>query len=330
MNRNSVQKVVVTWSGWKERFLASAEQRGRAALQFIIEDDRGVILQELADAEVVVAGPWDHDMLRAGVRLHWVQAMSGGVEGLLFPEFVESPVLLTCLKPIFGAPGAEHALAAMLMFTRRFHRAVAPSPMTQHDEGYDEQFQPVDLEGKTVGILGLGVMGRVLAEKASCLGMRVLALTRTSRNIPDCVESSFRPDELSELAACCDFVVVAVPVTRQTRGMIDESVLRSMKSDAFLIDCSGRPQLFDYHALERAIMEDRIAGVCLQPGGASPEQYIPTRDAPFWRRENVVVSPCRGTSAETERKALSLFFDNLDRFERREPLLGLVDKQAGY
>jgi phosphoglycerate dehydrogenase-like enzyme len=256
--------------------------------------------------------------------------MSGGVEGLLFPEFVESPALLTCLKPIFGAPGAEHALAAMLMFTRRFHRNVAPSPMTQHDNGYDEQFQPVDLDGRTVGILGLGSMGRTLAEKASCLGMRVLALTRTSRSVPDCVEQSFQPGDLSGLVACCDFVVVAVPVTAQTRGMIDDSVLRCMKSDGVLIDCSGRPSLFDYHALERAIMEGWIAGVCLQPGGASPDQYIPARDAAFWQRENVVVSPCRGTSAETERKALDLFFDNLDRFESGQPLLGLVDKQAGY
>ena len=114
-----------------------------------------------------------------------------------------------------------------------------------------------------MGILGLGHIGRALAAKASCLGIRVLALTRAPGRDTEGVDGFFQSDGMAQWASHCDFVVIAIPVTSQTLGMINESLLGAMKPEAFLIDCSDISALIDYQALERAVMEDRIAGVCL-------------------------------------------------------------------
>ena len=140
----------------------------------------------------------------------------------------------------------------------------------------------------------------------------------------------FAAEELQELLATSDFVVVSVPLTADTRNMVGESFLRGMKSTAFLIDLSGRPQIYDYGAVVRAIRGKWIAGVCLQPSGYHPEVGMPTPDSPFWELENVVVTPCRVASREMQEASLALFFANLRRLQAGQPLEGLVDKAAGY
>ncbi|MCY4528981.1 MAG: D-2-hydroxyacid dehydrogenase, partial [Chloroflexi bacterium] len=105
-------------------------------------------------------------------------------------------------------------------------------------------------------------------------------------------------------------------------------LLTGMKRGAFILDCSGRPSLYDYGALERALESGQLGGVCLQPAGDSPG--MPPDDSAFWKRDNVVVTTCRGTSSEQENLCIGLFFDNLRRFESERPLLGMVDKAGGY
>ena len=112
--------------------------------------------------------------------------------------------------------------------------------------------------------------------------------------------------------------------------MIDAAFLGEMQSSAYLIDCSGRSVLFDYPALVEAITGQSIAGASLQPGGASAELCCPPASDPFWERPNVIVTPCRGTSVQTNDKARNLIFDNFRRLDSGDPLLGLVDKVAGY
>ena len=181
--------------------------------------------------------------------------MVGGAGHYLFPELVESPIPLTCSKPCFGTAGAEHALAAMLLFSRRIHHLRRP-PMTQWDPGRDGELQPFDLAGKTVGIIGLGYMGRTIARVCSSLGMRVLGTARRPRRRVDSVDELFSADRLPELLSAADFVVLAVPLTGETRSFMGRSQLRTMKPSAYLIDSSGRPPLFDYAALERALEEE--------------------------------------------------------------------------
>ena len=324
----SIRKVVVTFSGWEREFQEAATNSGFSGA-LVCPSNPAEIVVEIADADAVIVGDFNAEMLAAATDLQLIYAFSGGVNGMLFPELVASAVPMVCLKPIFGTVAAEHAIAAMLRFTRRFDHPPASAPMTQWDLGYDEVALPFDLEGCTVGIVGLGTMGSAIAQRARAMGMRVLGLTRTPRQ-NDIADGFYTNDRRASFLGACDFVVIAVPVTPATEGIIDAAFLQEMKSSAYLIDSSGRTVLFDFAALVSAIGAQTIAGVALQPGGAKEGVGIPPAEDPFWRRPNVYVTTCRGTSMQTNHKALELVMENLRRLDAGEPLLGLADKMAGY
>ena len=326
---NAIQKILVTFETWEQEFIQAATHNGYSG-NLVFSEDESIIQREITTADVVVIGHFNAKMLRAGKPLCFIQTCSGGVNDMLFPELVESPVPIACLKPVFNTVGGEHALATMLYFARRFHYRPQSSPMTQWDNGYDELACPIDLEGNTVGIIGMGNMGQGVAKRARCFGMRVLGMSRTGHHAAD-ADAIYTIDQRAEFLSACDFVVIAVPQTADTKHLINSSFLELMKSTAYLIDCSGRPAIFDYPALERAISDNSIAGVALQPGGGvSQTMGTPAPHSAFWIHPNVLVSSCRGTSVDTNEKARNLLFENVRRYETGEPLLGLVDKQTGY
>ncbi len=331
MSPDPLSKVVVTWSGLQgpisQRFEQDAELRG---IELFIGDDRDEILQQLGDAEVAFVAPFDAEMLAAAKQLRWVHAHVGGVESYLFPEMVASPVPFTCIKSTFATVGREFAIAAMLLFSRRLNHVIGTEALSVEVGSRDHELHPEDLAGRTVGVFGLGNMGRAIASGAASMGMRVLAVARTPRSTPEQVDHLYTVDNIDDFLTQCDYVVTALPVTAQTRGWINQELLRKMKRSAYLIDCSGRLALYDFGALVQAIEEEWIAGVCLQPTGPGGSLDIPGLSSPFWKRPNVVVSPCRGTSVEQDEICLELFFDNLNRYRTGQPLRDLVDKQAGY
>ena len=323
-----ISKVVVTWSGYRDRILERSRREGYEALEFIISDDKDEIVSGLPDADAAFIAAWDADMLRAARKLRWIHAIGGGVKQYLFPEMVESDIPFTCGKPAFAIPGAEFALGAMLMFSRRNHVTVGTPKLTQRSPSQEVALKPVDLAGKTLGVLGMGGIGQALAPRAKAMGMRVLGTSRRSRQAPDGVDRMYRMDEAVNMVAEADFVAVVVPETPETEGIVSEGLLAGMKRGAVILDCSGRPSLYDYGSMDRALASGRLGGVCFQPAGESPG--MPPDDSDFWMRENVVVVTCRGTSFEQENLCVGLFFENLRRFESGQPLLGLVDKTAGY
>ena len=328
---NPLSKVVVTWSGLegpiRKRFEQDAGLRG---VELFIGEDRDEILGQLEDAEVAFVAPFDAEMLAAAKQLQWVHAHVGGVESYLFPEMVASRIPFTCIKSTFATVGREFAIAAMLLFSRRLNHVIGAAALSIEAESRDHELHPQDLAGRTVGVLGLGNMGTAIAQGAASMGMRVLALARTPRPTPEQVDQLYTVENLDDFLAQCDYVVTALPVTDRTRGWINAALLRKMKSTTYLIDCSGRLALYDFGSLVRAIEEEWIAGICLQPTGPTGSPDVPPPSAPFWQRPNVVVSPCRGTSVEQDEICLELFFDNLKRYRTDRPLRDLVDKQAGY
>ncbi len=323
-----VRKVVVTWSGYRDRILERSKREGYERLSFLFSDDKDEIVSGLADADVAFIGPWDADMLTTASRLRWIHAIGGGVRQYLFPEMAVSDIPFTCGKPPFAIPGAEFALGAMLMFSRRNHVTMGRAKLTQRSPSQEVALRPFDLQGKTLGVLGMGGIGQALAPRAKAMGMRVVGTARRSRDVPNGVDRMYGADEAGDMAAESDFVAVAVPDTAATAGIVSEALLSRIKPGAFLLDCSGRTGLYDYNALEQALAAGRLGGVCFQPAGDSPG--MPPDDSDFWKRDNVVVSTCRGTSSEQEDLCVGLFFENLRRFESGRPLLGLVDKSVGY
>ena len=327
---DAVNKVLVTSSlrGLREAILERAGQEGLGHVTFAFADTREHTLAEIRDADAALVGPWDAELLAAAKRLRWVHKDSGGVE--VFPEFVDSPVQFTSLKPLFGIAGAQAALLGMLLFSRRAHHMGHRESGPERFDSHDHVHRPDEIFGKTVGILGMGYMGSALAERAKSLGLRVLATARRPREAPAGVDQMLAPQELPQMLEQSDYVVVSVPSTPETAGMVNDSFLTNMKQSAFLIDLSGRNAIYDWSALAAAIEQGAIAGVCLQPSGHDPELGMPTTDSAFWDRENVVVTPCRITSSEMSQRGLELVVENLGRLNDGRPLEGLVDKRAGY
>ena len=243
----------MTWSGHRDLILERSRREGYEDLEFLISDDKDEIVSELADADVAFIGAWNADLLRAAGKLRWIHAVGGGVRQYLFPEMVLSDIPFTCGKPTFAIPGAEFALGAMLMFSRRNHVTVGMPKLTQRSPSQEATLAPVDLAGKTLGVLGMGGIGQALAPKAKAMGMRVLGTSRRSREAPEGVDRMYGVDEAVDMAAECDYVAVAVPETAETGAILSEDLLAGMKRGAILLDCSGRPSLYDYGAVERAL-----------------------------------------------------------------------------
>ena len=307
-------KVVITWRPPDFETIA----QGVPEADLILATERDELLAELADADAAFVAGFDAELLAAGQRLRWVHAGSGGVESYLFPELIESPVVLTCMKGTFDIPGAEHALAVMLAFARRLDYDIRQRASREF-----EYTDPNELYGKTLGIVGLGGMGRELAKRSQCLGMRVVGLARLARQAPDGVDRVYERGQLMDLLAESDYVAVAVPVTRETRGLIGAAELRAMKPTAYLVDVSGRDALYDLEAVAEALREGWIAGANLQIAPPPP-------DSPLWELDNFLYSFHRATSPECEQRCMDLFSENLRRFVASRPLLGVVDKRLGY
>jgi phosphoglycerate dehydrogenase-like enzyme len=198
----------------------------------------------------------------------------------------------------------------------------------------------VELRGKTIGIIGYGSIGREIGRMArNGFGMRVLAMRRAgsaprARYVEPGVgdpqghvpEGWYTPDELHSMLRSCDVVVLAMPLTEQTRGMIGEEELRAMKPGALLVNIA-RGELVDEHALVQALKENALGGAGLDAFAVEP---LP-RGSQLWHLENVIVSPhIAGATAMYDERAVNLFTENLRRFLTGMPLVNLVSREHGY
>ena len=253
-------------------------------------------------------------------NLRWIHTISAGVDHLLFPELRESDAILTNASGVFNIPIAETVMAYILAVVKRL-----PEFWAHQREHRWEKLPLRELRGLTVGIVGLGDIGAEVARLCRAFGMRVLGLRR--RPAPsDLADEVLPPDRLQDLLARSDFVVIAVPLTAETRGMIGRAELAAMKPDAWLVNIS-RGAIVDEEALIEALRAGRIGGACLD---VFAEEPLPP-ESPLWDMPNVIITPHNSwSSPHIEEREIALFLENLRRYVAGEPLLNVVDKQAGY
>lgn len=255
--------------------------------------------------------------------LRWIHARSAGLDHVLVPEVVAHPALLTNGRGAFSPALAEFALAALLFFAKDLRRLVA-----QQAAGAWEPFDMERLEGRTVGIVGYGDIGRAVASRLRPLGVKVLALRRRPElSRGDALASeTIPPERLHELMARSDDVVVAAPLTPQTQGLVGREAIAAMKRTAVLVNV-GRGPVVDETALVAALEQGRIRGAALDVFETEP---LPPGHA-LWRLPNVLLSPhCADHVPGWVDEAVRVFLRQLERFRRGEPLRDVIDKAAGY
>jgi phosphoglycerate dehydrogenase-like enzyme len=257
-------------------------------------------------------------------NLRWVHSRSVGLERTLFPELIESPVPLTNSIGVYSASLGEFTLAAILNFAKDFRRMIR-----NQAAGVWEPFDVTPVAGQTVGIIGYGDIGRAIAARVRPLGMSVLTVKRhasTSRAADSLVEMTYSPEHRIEMISRCDYLVVAAPLTAETRGMIGAPEFAAMKPTAVVINV-GRGPIIDEPALLKALSTGKIKGAALDVFDQEP---LPPGH-PFYKLENVLLSPhCADHTPDWLDQAMELFIAQYQRFRKGEPLLNVVNKNLGY
>jgi phosphoglycerate dehydrogenase-like enzyme len=250
------------------------------------------------------------------------------VGGSLYPEMLASDVLFTNSAGTHGPPMAEHALALMLHFARALDVAEAGrrARRWERERIVGAPSPARELAGAVVGIVGYGGVGRALGVRAHALGMRVWAVRRRLRERPPEVERLFGPADLPEALAGSDYVVLTVPHTPETDGLIGAAEIARMKKDAVLINLA-RGSIVDEAALAEALRRRAIRGAGLDVYRTEP---LPAT-SPLWDLDNVCLSPhVGGASPHFWERETELILENTRRYLAGVPLLNLVDKRAGY
>jgi phosphoglycerate dehydrogenase-like enzyme len=256
-------------------------------------------------------------------RARWIHSMWTGLDNVLSPELIASPLPLTNGKGVFRVSLAEWTIGAMLHFSYDMRRMIR-----QQEGGLWEVFTTSEISGRTLGIIGYGEIGKETARRAKAFGMKVIALRRRpelSANDPS-IDQTLPVEKINELMAASDYIQVAAPLTPDTRGMVGASQIAAMKPTAVIINV-GRGAVIDEAALATALEANKIRGAALDVFSTEP---LPT-DHPFYKLKNVLLSPHTADHVQDfVHLGVECFLENLRRFLANEPLLNIVDKHAGY
>jgi phosphoglycerate dehydrogenase-like enzyme len=283
---------------------------------------------EISDVEIGIAWSIRPEQIKAAKLLRWVHSPAAAVHQLIFPELVESDIVLTNAREVHGPVVAEHVIAQIFALAKKIPDSVRLQE--KHEWGqqriWDELPRVREVAGATVGLIGLGSIGRAVAKSAKALGMRVIAVREHPEKGGEGADVVLGPAQVDDVFRKADYVVLAAPVTDNTRAIANAERLVLMKPDACLINV-GRGQLVDEAALASALREKKIGGAALD---VFPKEPLAV-ESPLWDLPGLLITP--HTAALTDRlweRHYKLFSENLRRYLSGEPLLGVVDKRKGY
>ncbi len=305
-----------------------------------IHEDREDITPFLQpDDQVVYCSTPPRDLARAP-HLKWVQLHSAGINHLASSPIWKTDVMVTTASGIHAVPIGEFAIGMMLALARKFPRIIRLQERAEWPKQRWELLLGSELHGKTVGIIGYGSIGREVARIAHYgFNMHVLAMKReqgssrpryTEPGVGDpealIPEAWFAREQLSVMLGKSDFVVLALPLTQESRKLIDDAALHALKPSAFLVNIA-RGEIVDEQALVHALKENGLAGAGLDAYAVEP---LP-RDSQLWHMDNVIVAPhVSAATPHYDDRAVALFSENLRRFMEGVPLLNLVDREQMY
>jgi len=302
---------------------SSAPYRARLidteAIRYLFCESEDSVAASIEGADVILGSvAFPTRFLSTARRLKWIQVTGAGVDAFLARGGLPGNVLLTRADVAFGGQIAEYVIGHLLAKTQRVrdvHRLQAA-----------RRWEPliVDfLKGRTMGVAGTGSIGRAVAGRARGMGMRTIGLSRTGRG-PSEFDACYGPERLSEFLAGLDMLVLCLPLTPETRGLIGREELARMKRSAILVN-TARGAIVDEEALIEALREKVICAAILD---VFAEEPLP-ETSPLWTMENVTVTS-HHSGLNVPEEIIDYFLANLARFRSGEPLHGLVDPDRGY
>jgi phosphoglycerate dehydrogenase-like enzyme len=290
--------------------------------------DADTLERLLPEADAAFTASIERTAFRRLPRLRWVQSQAAGVGSMMGPDLAASPVIVTSAKGIRARAIAEHVVGVTIALAR--HLPLAWRRQMEHRWALDElDAVPglTTLQGRTMGIVGLGSIGVEVARAAAGFGMRVIGSRRRADLAPpEGVAAVLAPDRLDELLRASDVVVLSAPLTPGTKQLIGRDAIESMRPGALLVNVA-RGKLVDDQALVDALTRGRLGGAALDVFTKEPLEA----DSPYWELPNVIVTPhVSGAMEDYWTPLVALFSENLRRLEAGQPLVNVVDKQAGY
>ncbi len=307
------------------------ELREAAQADVLYLANREEFLHALQDVEILCSYNLPDDLLERAPKLRWLQYPGAGIDRLRALKLLApgSRVIVTSASGIHETQISEYIIGSMLVFNRSWPELVHLQDRhiwpAQSD---NDRLRQLELANATLGIVGLGHIGRRTAKLARAFGMKVLGThfsARAGDQDPD-VDRLYPLDDLHELLSQCDYIVLSVPLTKRTEKMIGEAELRAMRQNAYLINIARGP-IIDEDALIRALTEGWIAGAGLDVAVHEP---LPP-DSPLYTTPNLILTPhISGASEHYNERLADLFAENLRHYRAGQPLLNRYDPQKGY
>ncbi len=289
-------------------------------------------LQSIGAADVLFTAVLRPNIFEAAGALQWIHSPAAGLEGMLFPAIVQSPVMITNSRGLSAETIAEHVLVVVLALFRKLPMAVDSQRSREWAQAAIVADPPLrTIAGSRVLIVGLGAIGRATAQRFSSLGAIVDAVRRRpDLQYPSGVERVVATEHLIDVLPSADVVVLAAPETAETRHLISHRELAAMRRGSILVNVS-RGALVDETALVSALTaapSDRtLAAAALDVFDHEP---LPA-ESPLWTLPNVLVTPhIAGFRPDHWDAVCALFAENLRRFDTGQPLINVVDKKEGY
>lgn len=284
--------------------------------------------EQIVDAEIVIAWSIRPEQIAAAKRLRWIHSPAAAVHQLMFPELTNSDIVLTNAREVHGPVVAEHVIALIFALAKKIPGSVRLQE--KHIWGqqilWDEVPRVREVAGATLGLIGLGSIGRAVAKSAKALGMKVIAVREHPEKGSEGADAVYGPSQINDIFRQADYIVLAAPVTDGTKAIANAERLALMKPEACLINV-GRGPLVDEPALAAALGQKKVGGAALD---VFPKEPLPA-DSPLWDVPNLLITP--HTAALTDRlweRHYALFSENLRRYLQCKPLVAVVDKRKGY
>ncbi|MDR6125011.1 phosphoglycerate dehydrogenase-like enzyme [Bacillus sp. SLBN-46] len=293
--------------------------------ELLIGKDKEVWQEHLQEAEIIAG--WkkglEEEILAPQSKLKWLQTWSAGVNNLPLDELNNRNITVTSANGVHAYPISETIFALMLGLTRKLHTYVK----NQQSKTWHHAHMGLEMHEKTVGIIGVGEIGKETAKIANAFGMNVLGV-RHSGQPADYVDEMYRPDQLNVLLPKCDYVVVTLPLTNETHRLFGAEQFKQMKSSAFFINI-GRGEIVVEEELIQALKDGTIAGAGLDVFEKEPL----TTESPLWEMENVIITPHTSGSTEHYNKRVieNILIPNLKEYLAGNiPSINRVDFTKGY